>query len=267
MTDEDGRARSAMGAGPPCGARNGHELGGTAPRNKPTGRAREGGCRRLRAWRSSSTCCRSPPCRPTRSSTSCRSLPRWRAIARRAAPCPAGRRPSWAWPSVSRRMRARRRQSRQPTGSVAPTSPEPLPAAVLDLDPGGRRSAGDEADLDVGRVAAIAVEMPRVAEARRWLPDGDLAPVVLDAARPTLEDPAAAPALQHDRQVVFRGHGVVLGPPLGDPRRPDVKGVVHRAVDLEGQADRLDHRLRRSTALFAATSRKRAAASPQTRSR
>lgn len=86
-----------------------------------------------------------------------------------------------------------RQQGRPAT--VIPVAPrfaagtEPFPAAVLDLHPGRRVAAGDEADLDLGCIATIAVEVPRVAEARRRFPDGDLAPVVLDPTRQALEDP------------------------------------------------------------------------------
>ena len=52
-----------------------------------------------------------------------------------------------------------------------------------------------------------------------------------------------------------------------DPRGPDLEGVVDRAVDLEAEPDRLDHRGARGERVFEATSANRAAASPQTRSR
>ena len=146
----------------------------------------------------------------------------------------------------------------------SPFGAERLPAAVLDLDEGGGVVAPDEPDLDLGRVGAIAADVPQVDEPIRRLPGQDLAPFVLDAGGRSFVDPATGPRFEHDRGVRLTRHGVVGRPPRGDPRRPDVEGVVGRAVDLEREADRLDHR---SGRVFSATSRKRTAASPHTRSR
>src|SRR4029079_13663743 len=143
---------------------------------------------------------------------------------------------------------------------------------VLDLDPRRRSTGGHEPDLDLRRVRAIPPEMPQVAQPRWWLPDRDLAPAELGAARRPLEDPAAGPALEDD---VGRGvaRGRVVGrPPGGDSGRPDLERVGGRAVDIEREADRLDHGRRPGGgavggAVFEASSEKRVAASPQTRSR
>src|SRR5579862_5008031 len=64
---------------------------------------------------------------------------------------------------------------------------------MLDLDPGLVLGAGHEADLDLGRIRAVAVEVPGVGQPGGWLPDRHLAPVMLDAVRLALEDPAAGP--------------------------------------------------------------------------
>src|SRR5579862_3055739 len=136
---------------------------------------------------------------------------------------------------------------------------------MLDLDPGLVLGAGHEADLDLGRIRAVAVEVPGVGQPGGWLPDRHLAPVMLDAARLPLEDPAAGPALQDDRQAGRGRDGVVERPPKPDPPGPRLEGMLDRAVELERQPDRLDHRGGRGT-VFVATSRNRSVASPQTRS-
>ena len=64
----------------------------------------------------------------------------------------------------------------------------------------------------------------------------------------------------------FRRDRVVGRPPRVDPGRPDLEGTIHRAWDLELEANRLDHWSPGPAGVFAATSRNRAAASPQTRS-
>src|SRR6478672_5689053 len=113
------------------------------------------------------------------------------------------------------------RQERRPA-AVIPISPglafgpERLPAAVLDRDPGAALARRLEADLDLGGVGAVPAEVPQVAEPARRLPDGHLAPVVLDPARRPLEDPAARARLQDDGQVVRARHGVVGRPPPVD---------------------------------------------------
>jgi len=79
---------------------------------------------------------------------------------------------------------------------------------VLDLDSRRRVAERDKPDLDLGRVRAIASEVPQIAQPPGRLPDGDLAPVVLVAGRGSLEDPAALPWLQDDQQIGRSAHGV-----------------------------------------------------------
>ena len=69
------------------------------------------------------------------------------------------------------------------------------------------------------------------------------------------------------RSIGLGRRGVIGWPPLRDPRRPDLEGMVGRAIDLEAQPDRLDHLAPRFRLVFDATSEKRTAASPQTCSR
>jgi hypothetical protein len=140
---------------------------------------------------------------------------------------------------------------------------------MLDLKAGRDAVASEEPNLDLRRVGPVASEVPKVTEAERRLPDRDLSPVVLDAVRRPLEDPAADAALEDHVRVVFPGRGVIRRPPDPDPRRPDLERIVARAVDVVRQPDRLDHRRPRPEpgVVFEATSVKRAAASPQTRSR
>ncbi len=135
---------------------------------------------------------------------------------------------------------------------------------MLDLDQGRVVAASDEADLDLGRVGTIAAQVPQVDEARRRLPGHDLAPLVLDAlaVRSKIRPPVRGSRTTSD--VRLARHRVVGRPPRRDPTRPDLERVVRRAGDLERDADGLDHR---SGVVFSATSRKRAAASPHTRSR
>ena len=92
------------------------------------------------------------------------------------------------------------REERRPAAVVAVApglalGAERLPAAMLDLDEGGRVAALDEPDLDLGRVGSVAAEVPQVDEPARWLPGGDLAPFVLDAGGRPFVDPAAGPRL------------------------------------------------------------------------
>ena len=99
------------------------------------------------------------------------------------------------------------RQEGRPA-AVVPLTPclavgaERLPAAVFDLDSGGPLPRGDEPDFHLGRIRAIALEMPEIAEPARRLPDRDLAPVVLEAAGCPLEDPTAGTRLQDDPDIV-----------------------------------------------------------------
>ena len=90
---------------------------------------------------------------------------------------------------------------------------EPLPAAMLDLDP-GRVTGWDEADLDLGRIGPVSAQVPEVDEPMRRLPGHDLAPLVHVAGRGSLEDPPADAALQHDLEVRFAAGGVVGRPPV-----------------------------------------------------
>ena len=137
---------------------------------------------------------------------------------------------------------------------------QPLPAAVLDLHPGGAGAPGQEADLHLGGTGAIPAEVPQVGQPGRRLPDGHLAPVVLGAVGGPLVDPAAHAALQDDR-LGAPGHGVIGRPPGADAGGPDGERVVGRAGHVEGHAQRFGH------SVFSAISRNRRAASPQTRSR
>src|SRR4029079_10867453 len=68
---------------------------------------------------------------------------------------------------------------------------ELLPAALLDLDPGGTGARRDELDLDLGRLVALPADVPQVPEGLRRFPHGHLAPVVLDAVGRPFEDPPA----------------------------------------------------------------------------
>src|SRR5262245_2272426 len=164
------------------------------------------------------------------------------------------------------------RQERRPAAAVPvplllPAQSQPLPAAMLDLDPCPRCPRVDEPDLDLRRVRAIATEMPQIAQARRRLPDRDLAPVVLLAGLGALEDPAAGPALEHDVRRRIARRGVIGRPPGVDAGGPHLEGVVGRAVDVEREPDGLDHRPRVAGDVLEAMSANRAPASPQTRSR
>src|SRR4029079_15934278 len=93
------------------------------------------------------------------------------------------------------------RQQRRPAAAIPvplllTAAPEPLPAAMLDLKAGRDVVGSEEPNLDLGRVGPVASEVPEVTEAERRLPDRDLSPVVLDAARRPLEDPAPEPDLR-----------------------------------------------------------------------
>jgi hypothetical protein len=62
-------------------------------------------------------------------------------------------------------------------------------------------------------IGAVGVQMPEVVEAVRWLPDRDLAPVVLDPVRRLLVDPPAGTALEDDAQMTLPRDRVVGRPP------------------------------------------------------
>ena len=99
--------------------------------------------------------------------------------------------------------------------------------------------------------------MPQVDEPSRRLPGDDLAPIPLLAIGCALEDAPTDATLQHDLQVGSTGVGVVGRPPSTDRLGPGVEGVVLRGVDIERQAQRLDHRfgVRFGGAVFSATIR------------
>ena len=127
--------------------------------------------------------------------------------------------------------------------------------------------AGDEPDLDLGRIGAVAAQVPEVDEPMRRLPGHHLAPVVLRPGGRALEDPPADAPFKHHLQVRLADGGVVGRPPGGDPLGPHHERVLRRAGDLEGEPQGLDHSAAASATVFSATSRKRVAASPQTCSR
>ena len=96
-------------------------------------------------------------------------------------------------------------EQRLPTAAVAvaprlAVGPEPFPVAVLDLDARRGGAGRHEPDLDLRGIGSIAPEVPQVAETIRWLPDRDLAPVVLDTTRSSFEDPTAGTRLQDDKE-------------------------------------------------------------------
>jgi hypothetical protein len=123
-----------------------------------------------------------------------------------------------------------------------------------------------EADLHLGGVRVIAAQVPQVPEPDRWLPERDHAPVVLEAGRRSLEDPATGARFEdHDRVRFARGR-MVGWPPGVDVAGPDLEGTVARTRDVEGDSERFDHRFGRGWRIVAA-SPNWSAASPQTCSR
>ena len=61
------------------------------------------------------------------------------------------------------------RQQRLPTGTIAvapvlTSGTQPLPAAVLDLDPGGHVASPDGTDLHLCGIGPIATQMPQVTD-------------------------------------------------------------------------------------------------------
>ena len=185
---------------------------------------------------------------------------------------------------------ARRRRYPRPPCSAASTKPgtsafqplvlasrharpfgaEPLPAGVHDLEAGGAVALVDEGQLDVGRVAAVAADVPEVAEPARRVPRRDLAPVDLGAVGGALEDAAAEARFERDDGVGMPGRGVALRPPARESRRPDRRrrARVGQSISKLSRSGSMRHeRLiasRRRCAVFSAIRRNRAAASPQT---
>ena len=166
------------------------------------------------------------------------------------------------------------RQQRRPAAvvAVAPAravGAERLPAAMLDLDARRRRAARRQ-----------------TGSRPRWRPRGRGGGATGSRNGPAAPRPSPRPSHARCRPAVRskirppgRGSrttvrsgsaadGVIGRPPAVDVGGPDLERAVGRAGDLEGEPDRLDHGARRSArAVFSATRRKRAAASPQTRSR
>src|SRR5438132_9744135 len=90
------------------------------------------------------------------------------------------------------------RKERRPARdvSVAPfggRGPQLLPAAVFDLDPRALTVDSDKDDLHLGRIGAVAPEVPEVCQSSRWIKDGHFAPLVLDTGVGLLENTATRP--------------------------------------------------------------------------
>src|SRR5215469_15233367 len=140
--------------------------------------------------------------------------------------------------------------------------------------------------------------MPQIDQPGGRVPDRHLPPVVLGPAGRALVYPPADTALHHDIESGLAGHGVIGRPPRADPRGPHGERVLGRAVHVERHPQRRGHDPGSSVlpawpppvsvlpawpppvsvlpawpplasvfSVFSASSRKRAAASPQTRSR
>lgn len=163
------------------------------------------------------------------------------------------------------------REKRVPAEAVArpqvvAARAEPIPATVFDLDPRGTGTLRDEMNLHVGGVVGVLPEVPLIAEQRRRIPRGHLAPVALRAVGGALEDSTADATFQDDDQVGVCGHRVVAGPPCVNAGGPYGERVLDRAGHVESDAQRLAHGLG-VVSVFSASSRNRVAASPQMPSR
>jgi hypothetical protein len=112
---------------------------------------------------------------------------------------------------------------------------------MFDLDPRVIGALVVETDLNFRSIGSIGPDVPEVAKAPRRVPHGDLTPFHLPAGGRSFEDPATRPALEDDLDTRVGGHRVVRGPPTRGPLRPDIEGVLHRALDLEGHPQWLDH--------------------------
>src|ERR1700694_2387876 len=121
-----------------------------------------------------------------------------------------------------------------------------------------------EADLDFGGVGSIGPDVPEVAKSPRWVPNRDLTPFHLPAGGGSFEDPYTRAALEDDLDTRVGGRRVGSRPPTRRPLRPDIEGVLPRALDLEGHPQWLDHGLRLWGRVFSARSLNRGGASPQT---
>src|SRR5437899_3986118 len=100
---------------------------------------------------------------------------------------------------------------------------ERVPASMLDLDEGRVGPAADEPDLHLGRVRAVAPQVPEIGESTGRLPDRHLAPLVLDAGSRAFVDPTAAARLEDDGKPRLSRDRVVGRPPRPDPPRPDLE--------------------------------------------
>src|SRR4029077_13187397 len=108
--------------------------------------------------------------------------------------------------------------------------------AVLDRDPGQRRTEGGERQLDLGHRGG---QVPGYDEPSGRLPDEYLAPIELGAVLPGLEDPSArAPLERHVPDPVLPDRERRDRPPDGDGVHERVERVPLVAADQHRLADR-----------------------------
>src|SRR5690348_3777467 len=136
---------------------------------------------------------------------------------------------------------------------------------MLDLDARAMRRAA-ELDQYVGRMLRVGGDMPAVTQSSRRIPLHDLAPLDLLAVGCALEDAPAHARLEHDPRAALVRHGVLRRPPRRGLASPRLEGMVGAALDVELDAQGLDHR-RPGLAVFSAKSLKRVATSLHTRAR
>src|SRR5829696_3660344 len=122
-------------------------------------------------------------------------------------------------------------------------------AAMLELDPGGGRAGGVEADLDLaglGRVRLghpVGADLPGEGQAGGRLPGQDPAPVQGEAVGASFEAVAALAGLDADRLQGVGGPGVRRRPPAGQVGEGGERRFG-RDRDGHGLADRLVGRVR-----------------------
>src|SRR5690348_664471 len=136
---------------------------------------------------------------------------------------------------------------------------------MLDLDARAMRRAA-ELDRDVGPMLRVGGDVPPIAQASWRVPLHDLAPLDLVAVGGALEDAPAHARLEHDARAALVRHGVLRRPPRRGLAGPRLEGMVGAALDVELDAQRLDHR-RLGLVVFSAKSLKRVATSLHTRVR
>src|ERR1700724_1928601 len=82
-------------------------------------------------------------------------------------------------------------------------STQTLPATMFDLDTCREVALVDKGNFHLGRIGAVAAQVPQIGQPRGRLPDRDFAPLEFDAGQGPLENAPTGSPLEHHLQPVF----------------------------------------------------------------